>query len=107
MTLTGDGDDTLAAAPWFLSLHALVRMQEMGVERNEVVAVLNAPEIDYPSRQAACRTAVGERIAVAYEPASRRVVTVLYRGREYARPPLPPVPVLQATLTTTGSFAVE
>lgn len=69
-------------APWFLSLHALERMGAMGVERCEVVACLEEPEVDRQVQPAPRRVASRGRLAVVYNGANRTVVTVLWRAQE-------------------------
>jgi hypothetical protein len=66
---------------WFLTMHALARAREMGVTRDEVVAVLDDAEIKYPAhggRFLACR---GD-LAICFEKDT--VVTVLWR-HEFTR----------------------
>jgi hypothetical protein len=62
--------------PWFLSRHALGRMDEMGLSRREVVDVLDRPEASWPSRGR--RIAASGDIAVVYAPENRAVVTILW-----------------------------
>lgn len=64
---------------WFLSLHALERMREMGIERDEVVHALDQPEVVYPVREGRLG-AIGGRLCVIIDDDS--VVTVLWRGLE-------------------------
>lgn len=68
-------------APWFLSLHALGRMDEMNLLRSQVVGALRNPDTDYPSRGSARRIATRGPLAVVYEPEERLVVTVLWNGQ--------------------------
>ena len=53
---------------------------EMGLQWEEVEAALKEPEFTYPS-EITRRMAVRGRLAVAYDPADRVVVTVLWNGR--------------------------
>lgn len=64
-------------------MHAMQRMDEMSLCRDDVVAVLSSPELTYrasdhhPSRWiAVCRA-----LAVVYNSDERVVVTVLWHGR--------------------------
>lgn len=67
---------------WFLTMHAIARMHEMGLDRSEVVAALDNPEVQYPDRLGHL-IACGGRLAVCFT--GDTVVTVLWRGREFAR----------------------
>jgi Domain of unknown function (DUF4258) len=67
---------------WFITKHALKRMRQMGLERSEVVAVLDEPEVRYPDRYGHFIACAG-RLAVCF--ISDTVVTVLWRGREFTR----------------------
>jgi hypothetical protein len=68
--------------PWFLTMHAIKRMREMGLDRSEVVAALDDPEVQYPDRLGHL-IACGGRLAVCFT--GDTVVTVLWRGREFVR----------------------
>lgn len=68
---------------WFFSRHALERMEDMGVKRQEVLDLLAHPETDYrapvvnghpPGRRLA-RTG---NLTVCYDPNGDCVVTVLW-----------------------------
>lgn len=65
---------------WFLSLHALHRVCEMGLERADVIRALAQPEVTWSSggRQVA---ALGS-IAVVSIPNDNIVVTVLWRTQD-------------------------
>jgi hypothetical protein len=71
---------------WFLTLHALRRMRQMSVPREEVIATVDDAESTYPVGSGLWgnprRTAVSGRLAVIYSPVDRVVVTVLWAGRE-------------------------
>jgi len=60
-------------------MHAVKRMREMGVSREQVCAVLDAPEMDIPSfgKHAAsgCRMAFGDGLVIVYK--DDEVVTVM------------------------------
>lgn len=80
--------ETLETAPqrqsgprWFLTRHALLRMREMGVDRAPVVETLDDPETSWPSHQGR-RVAVGNGLAVVFDPANHAVVTVLWHTHE-------------------------
>lgn len=74
---------------WFLSRHALERMYQMALERGHVIAVLNEPEISWPSYLGR-RVAVSGDVAVVFDPASRAVVTVLWHvDEDWNREPPP------------------
>lgn len=73
--------DSIGSSRWFLTMHAISRMREMDLERSEVVAALDDPEIRYPARGGrylACRGA----LAICFE--NDTVVTVLWR-HEFTR----------------------
>lgn len=73
-------------SPWFLSMHSLERAQEMGLDRGDIIRVLNHPDIRYPSTGTHADTgrmvAVRDGLAVVYNPEQRAVVTILYHQRE-------------------------
>lgn len=69
-----------------LSGHARERAAEMGVPVEEVLGVLDRPEVDLPSEIRRRRLAVGGRLAVPYVTnASGTIVaiTVLWRGEDH------------------------
>ena len=65
---------------WFFTKHALKRMSEMDVSRQEVFDALTDPDLDYPAQgnYPGQRTAVAGRIAVAYN--DEVIVTILWRA---------------------------
>lgn len=63
---------------WGLSVHAKQRASDMEIEDDEVLAVLAAPECDYPSNRPGCRVATSGLLAVPYNPESRTAITVLW-----------------------------
>jgi hypothetical protein len=67
--------------PWFLTMHAIARAREMGVTRDEVVAVLDDPEIRYSARGGRFLACRGD-LAVCFE--NNTVVSVLWR-HEFTR----------------------
>lgn len=66
---------------WFLSRHALERVNEMHLDRALVVSVLEEPEISWPSHLSR-RVAVAGDIAVVFDPGNRAVITVLWHVAE-------------------------
>lgn len=71
-----------AALPtWQWTSHAHHRCIEMGVAHARVQAVLDGPELDYPSRSGR-RLACGDALAVVYSCHDRAIITVLWHGRE-------------------------
>ena len=72
--------------PFIFSSHAEKRLEEMGLTREEVLAVLDRPEIDRPSidRRVSSR---GE-LSIVYNPVERAIVTILWRyaNKDYVRP---------------------
>lgn len=67
---------------WRFSNHAQERIVEMSLTFDEVVDVLDAPVLTYPSgKRNGTYTAVGGRLAVGYDE-TRCVMTVLWRGKE-------------------------
>jgi len=68
-----------SARRWFFTIHALQRMHEMEVLRNEVLTALSEPEVEYPARGDR-RMAQRGRLAVV--KADDVVVTVLWRTTE-------------------------
>lgn len=74
-----------AAAPltWQWTYHARDRCAEMGVALARVQAVLDGPELDYPSQaHPGRRLACGNELAVVYSRHDRAIITVLWHGRE-------------------------
>lgn len=70
---------------WKFTPHAIERMEEMGVERLDIIKALNEPEIDHPAHAHLGRhrrIAVKGPIAVVYGKSSRTVVTVLWHTEE-------------------------
>ncbi len=67
---------------WFLKVHTLERMREMGVGREEVVAALDWPEVRYPASRGRFIARRG-RLAICFR--NHAVVTVLWRGRDFIR----------------------
>jgi hypothetical protein len=65
---------------WNVTAHARSRMHEMGVRERELRAALEGFAIDYPA-YAGCRIRVGGRLAVAYNPTTDDIITVLWHGR--------------------------
>src|SRR5690349_12532313 len=72
-------DNTRPDAWWF-TFHAEQRRAEMLLSAEEVTDALDDPVLIYPSR--GLRIAVGGRLAVVHDPASRAIVTVLWDGLE-------------------------
>lgn len=71
-----------AAAVWQWTSHAHHRCEEMGVEPARVEAVLNGPELDYPSHaHPGRRLACGNCLAVVYSAEDGAIITVLWHGR--------------------------
>lgn len=68
--------------PWFITMHALARMVEMGVERPEVVACLDEPELTRRCFPLPRRIATRGRIAVVFDPDRHTVVTVIWATQE-------------------------
>lgn len=67
---------------WKFCPHALERMRQRGFEREEVLAAVVHPEIDYPggdSQPPNRRIAIAGRVAVVYvPPPEKRIITVLF-----------------------------
>jgi hypothetical protein len=59
-------------------MHAIRRMVEMDVERAEVVECLNDPEFTRTCDPEPRRIAKRGRLSVVFDPATLRVVTVLW-----------------------------
>lgn len=82
---------------WFLTRHALERMNEMGLSRSAVVGTLEHPALTWPTHKER-RVAAGNEISVVFDPSNLAVITVLWhtdeewtrepgtRRRGYARP---------------------
>lgn len=74
---------------WFLSTHALDRMREMGVTRDDVEQTLRCPRFDVPDLKHGTgdrRRAYGDRLVVPY--AGDVVISVLWRSddKPFVRP---------------------
>lgn len=70
---------------WKFTAHAMDRMTEMGVARNEVLATVVRPEARYDSgfgHPAGRGIALRGRLAVVYQKATKEIVTVLWRGEK-------------------------
>jgi hypothetical protein len=72
---------------WFITIHTMKRMQQMGVTRKEVMDCLHPHfrETDYPSPPrygVNARVSTRGRLAVVYKPDTREVVTVLWNRKE-------------------------
>ena len=66
--------------------HAWMRIGQMGLSREDVLAVVIHPETDYPTDRGRRIAQAGE-VAVCYQPDARVIVTVLPRTAEvYLRP---------------------
>ena len=68
---------------WTVTQHASVRMDEMGVQTEELIETLEHPSITYPSPPAygpGRAIAVAGRLAVVHNPTTRAVITVLWHG---------------------------
>lgn len=73
----------MSAAGFRVSQHARLRAREMGVPLHEVIEAASSPETAYPSlRYPGARTATRGRLAVAYDPERRTVITVLWNREE-------------------------
>lgn len=70
----------MAEPTWVMSTHAESRMTELGATRDEVEAVLAAPEIDTCDPRAGRRRAIAGRLVVVYVPGEHVVVTVVPRA---------------------------
>lgn len=66
------------------SPHAKERMAEMGLTRRDILEVFKDPILDYPSENygPTCRVVVRPPLAIPYDAEERRVITVLWHGRE-------------------------
>lgn len=86
------GNGRLRLAGWEFSRHSLERLLEMGIEPADAIEVLTAPgRIDYPCSEhgphRGYRTVWHGDYGVAYNPANRHILTVLYNTtQEYVRP---------------------
>lgn len=68
---------------WTLSRHAARRMEEMGVPLGEVLATVNEPQIEHPSRtHPHCTVRVRGRLAVPVARDAPVIITVLWNGKE-------------------------
>lgn len=70
---------------WQYTAHALSRMTEMDVTRDEVFETLARPELDYPGSRrypAGRRVAVRGRLAVVYSETDGCVITVLWHRHD-------------------------
>jgi len=73
----------MISTSYFFCNHAQMRMREMGLSHGEVLAVLAEPMVRYPGSPAHGSgrvVAVGGRLAVVYDPATRCVITILWHG---------------------------
>ena len=69
---------------WVVTHHAEIRMNEMNVDIEEVLAVLEWPSTTYPSPASygpGRSVAVAGRLAVVHNPSSGAVITVLWNGQ--------------------------
>lgn len=64
---------------WFITVHALERMAEMGLDRRQVTDICDCPEVSYPpywNRQERRIFVKGDYAVVAH-PSDRVIITVL------------------------------
>ncbi|HEX9711732.1 MAG TPA: hypothetical protein VGB52_04155 [Actinomycetota bacterium] len=74
---------------WKICDHAKQRLDEMGLSRRDVLTALKQREVEYPGslrHPEGRRVACWDRLAVVFNPATRTVITVLWRGIEFVRP---------------------
>lgn len=65
----------VVSTPWFITLHALDRMNRMHLQRHQLTDVIEQADVDYPD--GAERVAIKGNIAVVYDPVRRSILTVL------------------------------
>lgn len=73
---------------WKICDHAKQRLGEMGLRRRDILTALRNAEVEYPGSLGhpdGRRIACWDRLAVVFNPTTKTVVTVLWRGIEFTR----------------------
>lgn len=87
VTQSEDLKTALTLKGWKFTRHALLRMEEMDLSKEQVCEVLNDPHLvyqttKYPGTMTACKGS----LAVPYSPTESSIITVLWHGQDHERP---------------------